>query len=514
MKKAILAITLLIVGIGLQGQTIQFNYFNKVFGGDTSNMLAQVIQPISGGYMVIGSYGTQNITHSVYVINIDEQGNQLSFKNLVVGSEWGVVEDGSFVKPTNDGNFVCTIAEVTYTPTLQLIPHLFKFNSNGDTIWHQSYPNEYSQFTRSIIQTSDNGFTMAGYRYVQDTARFVLLKTDSEGNYEWSRTYMLEHDSRAFSVQQTPWDGGYIIGGWGYSTSTGYDMFVVKTTANGDTLWTKRYGGIYDDCAALVVPVTTLEEYLAGLPIEYVLTACWKQSSAMFDRRFYIAKIDETGNLIWDHKYNNYEAMVGLQTFPIVKSNKEIVGTTGFTNSNGRKEAVVFNFRANGTIKWSKPYTINSTKDCYLKDLQPTPDGGYVLAGYQYYDPQTAWVLKIDSLGNTCSFIGCDSTVVVEVLLGISSNSNPEVAAMVYPVPASTHLFIRYQFPAGILPKGGAVWSLYDALGRQVATTPLTGNSGTEDVSVEHLPMGIYYYRVLLPSSGKVVASGKVIVND
>lgn len=127
-----------------------------------------------------------------------------------------------------NGNFVCTIAEITYNPVLKLIPHLFKFNSSGDTIWHQSYPNEYSQFTRAIIQTSDNGFAMVGYRYVQDTARFVLIKTNSNGNCEWSKTYMLEHNSRAFSIQQTPWDGGYILGGWGYSTTTGYDMFVVK----------------------------------------------------------------------------------------------------------------------------------------------------------------------------------------------------------------------------------------------------------------------------------------------
>ncbi|QQS29073.1 MAG: T9SS type A sorting domain-containing protein [Sphingobacteriales bacterium] len=490
----------------------QFTYFNKVFGGDTSYMLSQVIQPVSGGYMVIGNYKNSDINYAIYVMNIDEQGDTLSFKSLVIGTEWGVVEDGSFVKPTSDGNFVCTIAEITYTPALRLIPHLFKFSSDGDTIWHQSYPNEYSQFTRSLIQTSDNGFAMAGYRYVQDTARFVLLKTDAEGNYEWSRTYMLDHDSRAFSVQQTPWDGGYIIGGWGYSTTNGYDMFVVKTLANGDTLWTKRYGGIYDDCAALVVPITTLEEFEAGMPIEYVLTACWKESSLMFDRRFYIAKLNETGNIIWSNKYNTYEAMPGLQTFPIVKSDKGIIGATGFTNSNGRKEAVVFSFKSNGTIEWSKTFTIDPQKDCYLKDLQPTPDGGYVLAGYQYSSPQTAWVLKIDSLGNTCSYVGCDSTVVVEVLPGITSNSSPEISAMVYPVPASTYLNIRYQIPSGILPSGNAGWYLYDITGRQVAETTLTGNNCIEEISVEHLPAGIYYYQVLLPLSGQVVASGKVVV--
>jgi hypothetical protein len=85
---------------------------------------------------------------------------------------------------------------------------------------------------------------------------------------------------------------------------------------------------------------------------------------------------------------------------------------------------------------------------------------------------------------------------------------------MVYPVPASTHLNIRYQIPATVLPSGGAVWRLYDALGRQVAEVTLLGSSGVEQVSVEYLPAGIYYYRVVFPITGQGVVSGKVVISD
>ncbi len=54
---------------------------------------------------------------------------------------------------------------------------------------------------------------------------------------------------------------------------------------------------------------------------------------------------------------------------------------------------------------------------------------------------------------------------------------------MVYPVPASTHLFIRYQIPASILPSGGAVWRLYDALGRQVVEETLQGSTNRTSTS-------------------------------
>jgi hypothetical protein len=69
-----------------------------------------------------------------------------------------------------------------------------------------------------------------------DTVKAYVLKLDSLGNFEWDRYYTMGNDARFFTVQQTPWDGGYIFGGMGYSTATGYDMFVVKTDSIGESL--------------------------------------------------------------------------------------------------------------------------------------------------------------------------------------------------------------------------------------------------------------------------------------
>ena len=77
----------------------------------------------------------------------------------------------------------------------------------------------------------------------------------------------------------------------------------------------------------------------------------------------------------------------------------------------------------------------------------------------------------------------------------------------IYPVPATTHLYIRYQIPAG-----GAVWRLYNLTGTQVAQAPLWGGAGTATADVSHLPAGMYFYRVQLLSSGQTVAGGKIMV--
>ncbi len=47
---------------------------------------------------------------------------------------------------------------------------------------------------------------------------------------------------KAFCIQLTP-DGGYVIAGYQISTTTSYDVFLVKLDSTGDTLWSRNYGG-------------------------------------------------------------------------------------------------------------------------------------------------------------------------------------------------------------------------------------------------------------------------------
>ncbi|QQS27567.1 MAG: T9SS type A sorting domain-containing protein [Sphingobacteriales bacterium] len=509
MKKAIALIPFLIICIRFQGQNIQFAYFNKVLADDTMNILMQASKPFAKDYYSFGSY-TSSSHRALYVSKLDENGNLMWIKDFEKGPPGdpytlGVIESGTQIL-VEDGNIAAT-----YEKSLDVC--FTKFNLDGDTVLHKKYVRPGWQLGKQIISTADGGYVIAGMEQnaTADTVKAYALKIDAWGNFEWDKRYLTGNDARFFTVQHTPWDGGFIFGGMGYSASTGYDMFVVKTLADGDTLWTKRYGNELNDCGAKVVNLTTYEEWLSGQEPNYLMTGCFKEGIV---KKLYLSVIDENGVVKWEKKHNFLPEISSFQVFPVVKADKSFIGSGYYQPDGFTPQPYIAAFHADGNLNWAVTPTIHPDKHVYLKDLQPTPDGGYVLAGYQYSSPQTAWVLKIDSLGNTCSYIGCDSTVVVEVLPGVPSNSNPEVSATVYPVPASTRLNIRYQIPAGILPSGNAGWYLYDITGRQVAETTLTGNNGIEEISVEHLPAGIYYYQVLLPLSGQAVASGKILVSE
>ena len=70
-----------------------------------------------------------------------------------------------------------------------------------------------------------------------------LVKTDANGNKEWEKTYGGKYIDRGYDVQQTS-DGGYIVTGETYSFGMGgVNAYLIRTDANGDTLWTKYFGG-------------------------------------------------------------------------------------------------------------------------------------------------------------------------------------------------------------------------------------------------------------------------------
>ncbi len=118
-----------------------------------------------------------------------------------------------------------------------------------DTLWTRTYGGDDGEEGCSVQQTADGGFIIAGttHSFGAGSDDVYLIQTDSNGDTLWTKTYGGYHKDWGNSVKQTN-DSGFIITGMTQNIDSVYgDVFLIRTDSNGDTLWTKTYGGENSD---------------------------------------------------------------------------------------------------------------------------------------------------------------------------------------------------------------------------------------------------------------------------
>jgi hypothetical protein len=94
----------------------------------------------------------------------------------------------------------------------------------------------------SIIQSSDGGYVVAGYTesFGAGGGDIYLVKLDSSGNVQWTKTIGGSDLDEAYSIIQSS-DGGYVVAGGTKSFGAGKDdIYVVKIDANGNVCFSQN----------------------------------------------------------------------------------------------------------------------------------------------------------------------------------------------------------------------------------------------------------------------------------
>jgi hypothetical protein len=134
------------------------------------------------------------------------------------------LEVGRSVQQTTDEGYI--IAGYTWIEPYTFYTLLIKTNSSGDTLWTREYPGS----SYSARQTKDGGYVIAGTYGFKNPA-VLLVKTNSSGDSLWTRRFGVSYWDVGYSVQQTE-DEGYIIAGYTYSQGT-YNVYLIKTDPDG-----------------------------------------------------------------------------------------------------------------------------------------------------------------------------------------------------------------------------------------------------------------------------------------
>ena len=113
---------------------------------------------------------------------------------------------------------------------------LAKINENGEIVWQNIFEFENYEWgnIKSVVKSTDGGYLLTGYVEDIETENAVLvIKTDANGDSLWTRILdETSEDDRGKTVVET-YEGNIIVGGY----FEGFSGFLWKLDSEGNTIW-------------------------------------------------------------------------------------------------------------------------------------------------------------------------------------------------------------------------------------------------------------------------------------
>ena len=347
-----------------------------------------IIPTLDNGFVVSGSTNyVQYGQYDVYILKVDSNGTPQWSRTYAINNE---TESSNIILSTVDHGFIIGGVFRDFPGNINQRIFLTKVDSTGIPQWIKAYGTMYDDAISSLILTSDGGYLLSANMSYNTTVNvFYLMKLDSIGNIEWTKTYDpgFVLVGKVFSTT----DGGYMIGG---STGVGgnLDGCLIKIDTMGGIQWAKKYGGIDDD-------LTTGFQTIDGGFV--LLGSTW--SFGMGDNDFFLLKTDSIGNLLWSKTYGNSGYDYGGVACQI---------GNGFAMIGGGGAALadfnIIKIDSVGNEEWNAYYG-GGTWTRYSRGVAWAKDGGIILSGTRNstFNDADIFFVKTDPIGYT----GCAETL-------------------------------------------------------------------------------------------------------
>ena len=243
------------------------------------------------------------------------------------------------------------------------------FAQAPDTLWTKTYGGQYDDVAFECILTDDGGCLIGGFTQLEaENQDLHLIKTDIEGDTLWTKTYGGEFDDCAFSLFQTQ-DHRYIAAGIYSQSEFNSDFWLLNLSETGDTLWTRTYGGEQDETCNSVIYTWDGGYILAGST----------KSFGAGDADFWLVKTNYFGDTLWTRTFGGESTDY---CFDMIQSYDGGYLLTGKTISFGLIESDIWSIKtdSNGDSLWSMFY--GGDEDESSNNILQTIDGGYLISGY------------------------------------------------------------------------------------------------------------------------------------
>ena len=446
--------------------------FERTYGGDDSYLCYSVAQASDGGYVAAGYIvhaGTNDL--DVYVMKTNTYGDTL----------WTRSYD-------NPGTDLCFNMQITqdqgciitgYTgsyPEFRAL--LIKTDVDGNALWTQTYgvisgTDTIGYFGKSVQQTSDGGYVVTGYTSNPDyTNDIFLLKTNASGEILWTKVFDKDEGDIGNAVRQTP-DGGFIIAG-----KTSYMwytyVYLIKTDVTGDTLWTRTYGDSESQEASDIQLLSDGGFIVTGNILD----------ENYYTNDMYLLKTDASGQVVWSKVFGGiYDEFANS----ICQASDGGFFIVGQTSNYPLSDIYLVKTDTDGDMLWTRTYGGEDMENGY--SVRQTTDGGYIIGGYihnQETSMDKIYLLKTNGNGQT---------------VGINNYNNSICPITIFPNPAASFVNFQSEFNMKRL-------KVYNLFGQVVAETAINGKFYRFDSSC--LKSGMYLFCI---ETNEYTVTRRILIN-
>ena len=455
--------------------------WNKLIGNGSYNMFVNNVELTNDNGLIIGGtttkYGNQQ---DAYILKLNACG-ELDWCTDVYTPT--ISDDlGWKVKPTIDNGYILLGELNDPNPTLRT--NLFKFDSQGNLLWHQVYLPDSAAFEDDgyDVMADSSGYLISDVVYYPDSGqaggweRFYLIKTDTAGNKLWTNIYGKKtyyHGFPGTSLRSNT--GNYYSFGTHDINNTNYsNPCMIKVLSNGLSSYNKdivtnNYGG--GICTANWLTENQL-----------ILGGGWAiNSSYLTDVMF---KTDTLGNLIKSNILDTTSVLSITSTAKTFDKKFISVATDLTTNIH------IVAYKINSDLQWDTTYHHHYTYD----SLCPHP------IQYEVIDPNCQLVVNVEEpLTNPQSHqmnifpnpTTGNLTIILPKYLVVNDNSPPVKSETIY-----------HQWKSTIL-------EAFDLNGNQVFQKEITKDQPKLELDVSAWAKGIYFFKL---TYNKNLVDGKKII--
>lgn len=332
--------------------------WTKTYGGTFDDVAYSMIATGDGGYALAGRTDSLGIGSSAFwLVKIDDVGN-MQWNKTYEGTEGAQVT----LIQTEDGGYALAGSGL-----------FLKTDVNGDLVWSRTYLTEpYNCNVEYVIQADDGCYALAGNTRIYGDSDFCLIKTDSEGRTIWNNTYTKASEDGVFSLIQTT-DEGYVMAGYTEGQiGSRPKIYLIKTDPEGNGVWNHTFATGNGHYVAYSVVQTNDGGYaLAGD------NSTWIGGSLM-TRHCYFVKVDAEGSYEWDNEYAETSVARAYSVVQTYDGGFFLAGHKA-ASVTGTQDCYVVRTDASGAVIWENTY--GGELDDIMRSVLLTNDGGYALAG-------------------------------------------------------------------------------------------------------------------------------------